>query len=60
MLLGPPETATGAEAERPAGRLTLAAALPLIAGLLGVAALGIALGPAADLLHAAATIVGAP
>ena len=32
----------------------------LVAGLFGVAALGITLGPVTDLLHAAATIVGAP
>jgi hypothetical protein len=33
--------------------------MPLIAGLLGVAALGITLGPFTDLLHAAASIVAA-
>jgi hydrogenase-4 component F len=62
MLLGPqPVTATvAAEASDPPAALTPAAATPLIAGLLGVAALGITLGPAAGLLHAAANIVGAP
>jgi hydrogenase-4 component F len=58
MLLGPPLEA-GEAGEAPAS-FTTAAALPLIAGLLGVAALGVTLGPVADLLHAAATIVGAP
>ncbi|MFG2043868.1 proton-conducting transporter membrane subunit [Dactylosporangium sp. NPDC048998] len=55
MLLGPPpqEAATG----EPAVPFTVAAALPLIAGLLGVAALGVTLGPVTDLLHAAATVV---
>jgi hydrogenase-4 component F len=62
MLLSPqPVTATvAAEASDPPAALTPAAATPLIAGLLGVAALGITLGPAADLLHAAANTVGAP
>jgi hydrogenase-4 component F len=58
MLLGPaaPTPAAGG----PPVAFTVTAALPLIAGLLGVAALGTALGPVADLLHAAATIVAAP
>jgi hydrogenase-4 component F len=62
MLLGPPPvTATdAAEASDPPAAFTVAAALPLIAGLLGVAALGVTLGPVAGLLHAAASIVGAP
>jgi hydrogenase-4 component F len=62
MLLGPaPLVATvAADASSPPAAFTVAAALPLIAGLLGVAALGISLGPVADLLHAAANIVGAP
>jgi hydrogenase-4 component F len=38
---------------------TVATALPLIAGLLGVVALGISTGPLTDLLHQAATIIGA-
>jgi hydrogenase-4 component F len=65
MLLGPPPqptTSTPAIAgtgDAPAA-FTVTAALPLIAGLLGVAALGITLGPVADLLHAAAATVGAP
>jgi hydrogenase-4 component F len=58
MLLGPP-TAT-APAENPPAAFTVTAAIPLIAGLAGVAALGITLGPAADLLRAAADIVAAP
>jgi hydrogenase-4 component F len=58
MLLGPaPATAT---AEDPPAAFTIGAAIPLIAGLVGVAALGITLGPVADLLHAAADIVAAP
>jgi hydrogenase-4 component F len=55
MLLGPPPVAT-AETDTPA--FTATAALPLITGLVGVAALGITLGPFTDLLHAAAAIVG--
>ncbi|WP_327004349.1 proton-conducting transporter membrane subunit [Dactylosporangium sp. NBC_01737] len=61
MLLGPPpvpETVT-ADASDPPAAFTLTAATPLIAGLLGVAALGITLGPFADLLHTAASIVAA-
>src|SRR5439155_20007965 len=54
MLLGP---IPGGGTDPPAA-FTIAAALPLIAGLLGVAALGITLGPVADLLHSSATIVG--
>src|SRR6266545_2435478 len=38
----------------------LATRVPLLAGLLGVAALGITLGPVADLLHAAASTVVTP
>jgi hydrogenase-4 component F len=62
MLLGPPPATASlaAEAVDPPAPFTMAAGLPLIAGLLGVAALGITLGPAADLVHAAATIVGTP
>jgi hypothetical protein len=61
MLLGPaPVTATIATEAGDPPAFTIVAAIPLIAGLLGVAALGIALGPVADLLHAAATIVAAP
>jgi hydrogenase-4 component F len=56
MLLGP----IPAGATDPPAAFTTAAALPLIAGLLGVAGLGITLGPVADLLHTAATIVEAP
>jgi len=62
MMLGPaagtaPQAAT---TDHPPATFTLTTALPMIAGLLGVAALGIALGPTTDLLHTAATIVGAP
>jgi hydrogenase-4 component F len=61
MLLGPPPApATGVAASDPPASISTAAAMPLIAGLLGVAALGVTLGPVTDLLHAAATIVGAP
>lgn len=58
MLLGPPPQAAEVD-DRPAV-FTITAALPLIAGLLGVAALGTTLGPVTDLLHAAATTVSAP
>jgi hydrogenase-4 component F len=58
MLLGP--APASAQANHPPAAFTAAMALPLIAGLLGVAALGITLGPAADLLRAAASIAGAP
>lgn len=61
MLLGPPpETAPAAAAGAPQPALTATAAVPLIVGLAGVAALGITLGPVSDLLNNAATIVGAP
>jgi hydrogenase-4 component F len=61
MLLGPPPVpAAGAAPSDPPAALSPTAAMPLIAGLLGVTALGITLGPVTDLLHAAATIVGAP
>ena len=62
MLLGPPPaTATvDSEASDPPAAFTIAAAMPLIAGLLGVAALGITLGPASGLLQSAASIVAAP
>ncbi|WP_432839909.1 proton-conducting transporter transmembrane domain-containing protein [Dactylosporangium sp. CA-092794] len=53
MLLGPPRPAD------PAAALPVTTAVPLIAGLLGVAALGIALGPVNDLLQAAAAAAGA-
>ncbi len=60
MLLGPqPEPVPPGPGDPPAG-FTITAAIPLVAGLVGVAALGITLGPVADLLHAAATIVAAP
>jgi hydrogenase-4 component F len=59
MLLGPVPVTTGTPGDPPAA-FTTAAALPLIAGLLGVAALGVTLGPVADLLRAAASIVAAP
>jgi len=58
MLLGPPPmTEPGAA---PPAAFTPATAMPLIAGLLGVAVLGITLGPVAGLLQAAASTVGAP
>jgi len=62
MLLGPPtRTAAGATADgTPPAVFTNAAAMPLIAGLLGAVALGITLGPVAGLLRAAARTVGAP
>ena len=57
MLLGA-TTATAPAGDQPA--FTVTAAVPLIAGLAGAAALGITLGPAADLLQAATDIVTAP
>jgi hydrogenase-4 component F len=60
MLLGPPPDATTVPAGDPPIEFTIPAAMPLIAGLLGVAALGITLGPVADLLQSAASIVGTP
>jgi hydrogenase-4 component F len=58
MLLGPPpEPAHGPHG---GGLPSLAAAAPLIAGLLAVAALGITTQPFTELLNTAATIVGAP
>jgi hydrogenase-4 component F len=61
MLLGPPAAApVAAEASNQPAAFTIPATLPLIAGLLGVAALGVTLGPVADLLHAAASIAGTP
>jgi hydrogenase-4 component F len=60
MLLGPLPQPTAPGSGDPPAAFTVTAALPLIAGLLGVAALGITLGPVANLLHAAASIVGAP
>jgi hydrogenase-4 component F len=59
MLLGSPRgtAMVAAETSDPPAAFTIGAALPLIAGLAGVAALGITLGPVADLLHAAASIV---
>jgi hydrogenase-4 component F len=60
MLLGPPPTAATGQARAPSAAFTVPNALPLMAGLLGVAALGVALGPVTDLLHAAAGIVVAP
>jgi len=59
MLLGPVPAADATTGSLPAA-IGAAAAMPLIAGLLGVAALGITLGPVTNLLHAAAAIVGAP
>jgi len=58
MLLGPPPAAA-ADGTAPAV-FAPATALPLVAGLLGVVALGITLGPVAGLLQAAASTVGAP
>jgi hydrogenase-4 component F len=58
MLLGPPPDAIAADGGDPPP-FTITAAIPLITGLVGVAALGIGLGPVADLLRAAAA-VGAP
>jgi hydrogenase-4 component F len=60
MLLGPAPAAAATAAGDPPGTFTVAAAMPLIVGLLGVAALGITLGPASGLLQSAASIVGAP
>ncbi|GIH21459.1 proton-conducting transporter transmembrane domain-containing protein [Rugosimonospora africana] len=60
MLLGPPHAPTTEDRSDPPAAFTIATAMPLIAGLLGVAALGITLGPAAGLLQSAASIVGAP
>ncbi len=55
MLLGPaPEPAA-----TPA-RFGVGTALPLVAGIAGVAVLGVTLGPATGLLRAAAIVVGAP
>ena len=54
MLLGPRDPSTA-----PSTGITRRAALPLIAGLLGVTALGITIGPLSDLLNAAA-LAGAP
>jgi hydrogenase-4 component F len=60
MLLGPPpDPADAASIELPAA-FTLTTAAPLIVGLAAVAAMGITLGPLDGLLHAAATIAGAP
>lgn len=60
MLLGPPGATADADPSDAPATFTVATAMPLIAGLLGVAALGITLGPLADLLHTAASTVGAP
>ncbi|MEV0718630.1 proton-conducting transporter membrane subunit [Asanoa sp. NPDC050611] len=57
MLLGPPPVTATTD---PPAAFTLTAAMPLIAGLVGVAALGITLGPVSSLMTAAASIVGAP
>jgi hydrogenase-4 component F len=61
MLLGPPPVpvTVGAETSDMPAAFTVTMAAPLIAGLLGVAALGVTLGPAADLLRAAASVVAA-
>jgi len=40
--------------------LPVGTALPLVAGLLGVAVLGVTLGPASDLLHTAVNLVATP
>jgi hydrogenase-4 component F len=58
MLLGTP-LAAGNLDDAPVA-LPAAAAVPMAAGLFGVAALGTALGSVADLLHAAARVLGAP
>jgi hydrogenase-4 component F len=58
MLLGPPPE-PAQSAARP-NRLSFAAAAPLVAGLLAVAALGITTEPFTELLSSAAAIVGAP
>jgi hydrogenase-4 component F len=55
MLLG---SSPAAIADTATPAFTVNAALPLIAGLVGVAALGLTLGPFTGLLHAAAAIVG--
>jgi hydrogenase-4 component F len=57
MLLGPPQPAS--PTNNPPG-FTVGIALPLIVGLIGVAGLGVALGPVDDLLHAAAVVVVTP
>jgi hydrogenase-4 component F len=61
MLLGPRGVADtiAADAGDPPDAFPVAAAMPLVAGLVGVAALGITLGPFAGLLDAAARIVAA-
>ena len=56
MLLGPPEGTAPPTGDPPAA-FTVTAALPLIAGLLGVAALGVTLGPVSGLLRAASIVV---
>jgi hydrogenase-4 component F len=60
MLLGPTTATATAPTEDPPADFTVTTAIPLVAGLAGVAALGITLGPVADLLHAATDIVAAP
>ena len=55
MLLGPAPD----PAERPVA-FPIGTALPLIAGLVAVAALGVTLGPVTGLLQAAAAAAGAP
>ncbi|MGD3109859.1 proton-conducting transporter membrane subunit [Streptomyces sp. YGL11-2] len=56
MLLGPPPLAPGTPAAPV--RLGAAASLPLAAGLLACAALGVSAGPLTDLLTAATAILG--
>lgn len=57
MLLGPPPQPAYPQTDQPVASFTVTAALPLVIGLLGVAALGVTLGPVTELLHAAATAV---
>jgi hydrogenase-4 component F len=56
MLLGPPPEPA---ADGPPPAFGLTTAMPLIAGALGLAALGVTLGPFADLLRSAADIMAA-
>ncbi|MGH3490016.1 MAG: proton-conducting transporter membrane subunit [Actinopolymorphaceae bacterium] len=62
MLLGSPPSDTGQPAVNPSlpAGLPAGTAVPLLAGLVACAALGVTLGPLQDLLHTAATAVGTP